>query len=132
MSSSVGALLPVAARHFMRGSTMFRWLTGQPKLHLYTGYVSARRPCANGTIDTALAPYAVVSATKTVALVQGASWIRQRCPIEEGWVEHRAELICIPDFMLRKPQIAALGQLVAGLDFDGTIETLDIQLGEKV
>lgn len=101
---------------------MLRWLFRPPRLHLYCGYVCARRFCSDGSIDTALAAYAVLSAEKSLAREHGLGWIGKHSPISDGWSHHRAKLVRMPDFKVRTPEISVLTGFAEGFSFDGEVE----------
>jgi hypothetical protein len=95
---------------------MLRWLLGRRRLHLYAGYVSARR-IIPGSVETAMAPLVVVSSRKSLAVETGREWLRSHCPVEHHWVDQQVEFMQVPDVLVRAPQLV----ICEGLTFDAKL-----------
>ena len=92
---------------------MLRWLLGHRRLHVYAGYVSARR-IIQGSVETAMAPLVVVSSRKSLAVETGRDWLRSHCPVEHHWVDQQVDFLQVPDVLVRAPPLVIFEGLTFG------------------
>ena len=105
---------------------MFHWLRRR-RLHLYAGYVSARRLVGQEP-ETLIAPFVVVASQKKVAEKQGNAWLRGHCPIEHGWYKQHVELMQVSPVMLRLRTIGVFD----GLQSSGRVRVTEDMPKEDV
>ena len=92
---------------------MFRWIRRR-HLHLYAGYVSARR-FVGGEPETLMVAFHVIASRKSEAYQCGKDWLAGHCPIQHGWYQQEVGLLHVSPLMLRLRAFAACdGMMTSG------------------